>query len=344
MRSSCFVSRQHSTRCLVDWWEFHCTTIHCFEILCFVIALHHFRDSEMNHPLHGMAGAMGSFFFSSVFFENFWIFSVIWVKFCFSFAHSCFSRLWMALPIFVHSSGHIKIRSGSRLNVCQSLPDQTYPLGSFFFKRVNFVNSLQESDKCLLDRTFQLSPIFFSCSTSRSMWVDLATSIHFSGIVNVSPKSTLSWTRSSLCLFEDEYLMHPTFPNLPNMQSTFALMWPLDYLWNPLTRLEDLPMDRPHPSCHPSGIPDPISWWLVRHFARILNLKMSLMQAQFPETKCIQSQQFLWWRSRRRTASRIDGLPWNDKKYEIVCLAKNIFCDMLGLGSGIKNCPNFPGG
>ena len=102
----------------------------------------------------------------------------------------------------------------------------------------------------------------------------------------------------------------------------FALMWPLDYLWNPLTRLEDLPTDRPHPSCHPSGIPDPISWWLVRHFARILNLKMSLMQPNFQRPKCIQSQQFLWWRSRRRTASRIDRLPWNDKKYEIVCLAK----------------------
>ena len=121
----------------------------------------------------------------------------------------------------------------------------------------------------------------------------------------------------------------------------FALMWPLDYLWNPLTRLEDLPTDRPHPSCHPSGFPDPISWWLVRHFARILNLKMSLMQPNFQRPKCIQSQQFLWWRSRRRTASRIDRSPWNDKKYEIVCLAKNIFCDMLGLASGIKNCPKF---
>ena len=62
-------------------------------------------------------------------------------------------------------------------------------------------------------------------------------------------------------------------------------MWPLDYLWNPLTRLEDLPTDRPHPSCHPSGFPDPISWWLVRHFARILNLKMSLMQPSFQRPK-----------------------------------------------------------
>ena len=62
-----------------------------------------------------------------------------------------------------------------------------------------------------------------------------------------------------------------------------------DYLWNPLTRTEDLPTDHPHPSCHPSfyfgfgfsGIPAPVSWWLVRHFAQILNLKMSSMQPCF---------------------------------------------------------------
>ena len=65
----------------------------------------------------------------------------------------------------------------------------------------------------------------------------------------------------------------------------FALMWPLDYLWNPLTRLEDLPTDRPHPSCHPSGIPDPISWWLIRHFAQKNEPEDELDAAQFPETK-----------------------------------------------------------
>ena len=34
-------------------------------------------------------------------------------------------------------------------------------------------------------------------------------------------------------------------------------------------------------SCHLSGIPAPVSWWPVRHFALILNLKMSLMQPCF---------------------------------------------------------------
>ena len=46
------------------------------------------------------------------------------------------------------------------------------------------------------------------------------------------------------------------------------------YLGNPLT-------DRPHLSCHPSEIPSPVSWWLVRHFAQILNLKMSLLPLCF---------------------------------------------------------------
>ena len=34
-------------------------------------------------------------------------------------------------------------------------------------------------------------------------------------------------------------------------------------------------------SCHLSGIPAPVSWWPVRHFALILILKMSLMQPCF---------------------------------------------------------------
>ena len=62
-----------------------------------------------------------------------------------------------------------------------------------------------------------------------------------------------------------------------------------DYLGNPLTRMEDLLTDRPYPSCHPSfyfgfgfsGIPAPVSWWLVRHFAQILNLRMSSMNLCF---------------------------------------------------------------
>ena len=39
-----------------------------------------------------------------------------------------------------------------------------------------------------------------------------------------------------------------------------ALLCPLDYLWNPLTTMEDVPTDRSHFSCHCSGIPAPVSW------------------------------------------------------------------------------------
>ena len=60
-----------------------------------------------------------------------------------------------------------------------------------------------------------------------------------------------------------------------------AILWPLDYLWNPLTRMVDLPTDRPHSSSHRSEIPTSVSWWLVRHFALKLNPKMNLMQPGF---------------------------------------------------------------
>ena len=48
--------------------------------------------------------------------------------------------------------------------------------------------------------------------------------------------------------------------------------------------MEDLQTDRPHPSCHPSRIPTPVSWWLVRHFVLKPMLECELDAAQFPET------------------------------------------------------------
>ena len=52
-------------------------------------------------------------------------------------------------------------------------------------------------------------------------------------------------------------------------------------------------MDPPNSSRHPSfylGIPAPVSWWLVRHFALILNLKKDELDAAlFSETRCASS-------------------------------------------------------
>ena len=45
--------------------------------------------------------------------------------------------------------------------------------------------------------------------------------------------------------------------------------------------MEDQPTNHSHLSCHSSGIPAPVSWWLVRHFAQIPNLKMSSMPLSF---------------------------------------------------------------
>ena len=63
---------------------------------------------------------------------------------------------------------------------------------------------------------------------------------------------------------------------------------PPDLLCTPSTTQEYLPTGHPH-SCHPSfyfgfgflRIPAPVSWWLVRHLAQILNLKMNSKQLCF---------------------------------------------------------------
>ena len=90
------------------------------------------------------------------------IVSVVWIdevksspSFGFSFAHSCFSRFWAALPIFVHTSGYTQSGLVVVWIFVSLLPDHRYPFGGFLLNRVNFVNHLQESDKCLLESTFQ---------------------------------------------------------------------------------------------------------------------------------------------------------------------------------------------
>ena len=69
-------------------------------------------------------------------------------------------------------------------------------------------------------------------------------------------------------------------PILGNCVRVHALVCPQDYPRKPLTSMEDLPTDRSH-LCHFSGIPVPVSRWLVRYDAVILNLKMSSKQLCF---------------------------------------------------------------
>ena len=175
--------------------RFHYTTTHCFRL--FFIAYFRLcirlRVACLSFTQH--RGSHKSFRF---FPRNLWIsecslssgsmksvFEYCRASFFF-FAHSCFSRFWAALPIFVQTSGHTWSGLAVVWIFVSLPPDHIYPVVGFSLSGVNFVEPFHESDKYLLESTVQQSSIRFSYMTSRSVWVDLATSIHFIGIRNVS--------------------------------------------------------------------------------------------------------------------------------------------------------------
>ena len=106
------------------------------------------------------------------------------------FANSCFFSILSSFTNFGPYFWTYMIWSGSCLNLCPSSPKPHISFGRFSFNRVNFVNAFHESDALLFKSTFQQSPTRFSCMTSRSVWVDLVTSMFFSGIGNVSSFGT----------------------------------------------------------------------------------------------------------------------------------------------------------
>ena len=65
--------------------------------------------------------------------------------------------------------------------VVSLLPDHTYSCGGVSFNNVNLVKPVHESDRFRSPSTFQWSSIRFSCATSKSVCVDLITSMYFSG-------------------------------------------------------------------------------------------------------------------------------------------------------------------
>ena len=100
----------------------------------------------------------------------------------FSIAHSCFSRLCAAFPILVQASGHMLSGRNVVWIVVSLSPDHMYPFGGVTFSSINLVKPVHESNRLLFPSTSEQSSIRFSCATSRSVWVDLITSIYFSGI------------------------------------------------------------------------------------------------------------------------------------------------------------------
>ena len=110
--------------------------------------------------LHGMVGATSlSSFFSHLDRQS------IFLLF---FEHYRASVFLLPIPVSLDSERLYQLRpnfwpymiwSGSSLNLCPSPPGPHVSFGGFSFKRLNFVNPLQEFDTCLLEPTFQLSSI-----------------------------------------------------------------------------------------------------------------------------------------------------------------------------------------
>ena len=79
---------------------------------------------------------------------------------------------------------------------CQSPPaPHLSSRRSFVQKCKSRETSVHESDRFRFPSTFQWSSTRFSCATSKSVWVDLMTSIYFSGIGN---DCTYNWTRGPI--------------------------------------------------------------------------------------------------------------------------------------------------
>ena len=209
MWSSWFFGREDSRRCLVDPCA---ATIHA----CFFLN----RVGLTPSPFSFLKRARWVLFWPCPFFarhcrlhrnfqfyprifDGFFVFSIIRINkvnafnlralssFGFSIAHSCFSLLNGFSNLGPYFRQHV-LRSGSCLNFCQLLPGPHVSLGGCSFNREHFVNSFHGSDKLLFGSTFQESSTRFSCMTSRSVRVDLVTSMCFSGIGNVSSYGTLS--------------------------------------------------------------------------------------------------------------------------------------------------------
>ena len=118
-----------------------------------------------------------------------------------------------------------------------------------------------------------------------------------------------------------------------NCVQIHAILFLSDFLWNLLTSQEDLPTD------HSESFLSLLFFWGVLNFwewHQCLGCQFvtSLWYwtwrwtwsrwHQLPGCSFrIFSQRVLWWRWTKRTAFRIGGYSWNDKRYEVIRLADN---------------------
>ena len=201
MWTSWFLDCEDSTRCLVDSWDSttqSCVVLNSFSlpILGFAFAL-----TMLGCLLHGIAGAIGVSNFLLVFLRiseySLSSGSMKYIplsrralsSFDFSFFRSCFSRFWATFPILVHTSRH----TWSGLVVVWTFVttrQTTNIFGKIVFQYlILWILSKNLTNFCSRRRS-NYRQSFFSCNTSRSVWVDLVTSMYFSRTGNVSSFGT----------------------------------------------------------------------------------------------------------------------------------------------------------
>ena len=142
MRSSCFVSIEDSTHCLVDSWD---STIHSHIVLssvhCQSSALRSFWRclavfcTGWRKPLVLPLSSSKFWYFSEYSLSSRSTKNAVSLRSLSSFGvsldHSCFFSVLSGFTIFVQTFNPYMILSGCCLDLCQSLPDHMYPFGGF---------------------------------------------------------------------------------------------------------------------------------------------------------------------------------------------------------------------
>ena len=182
--------------------RFHHSTINrLWNLLrCNFLNCNHFRDASMNHSLARHGWCHGSF---PIFSSHFWEFLCNlghqdhWSKFLSVFEHYRFLASHFSILVSLDSERLYQFwcillaihdlvwKSFELLSISRT----TYILWEgFSHNRVNFVKPFQESDKHLFEST--VHRLVSLAWRPNQLWVDLVTSMYFSGIGNVSSFGT----------------------------------------------------------------------------------------------------------------------------------------------------------
>ena len=188
---------------------FHHTTLHCFELLLmanFLLCIGFHDAGLLSVSLAGHGWSHRSFQFSSCVFDNFWILFVIGIDEVNPSQLSSIVKLQLVslspIPasldsgrLYQFSSSLLAIHDldwqSFRLNHCQSPPGPHVSLWKLLYQWSEFRKSFPGVWQMLAWIDIPaIASIFFSCMTSRSVWVDPVTSMYFRGMENASSFGT----------------------------------------------------------------------------------------------------------------------------------------------------------